>query len=70
MILTPGTFSDHDLSDHDLQSGAPRVCPHCDTPMQSVVVVIAHYRPAQTTCVCLACSYTVLNGGAPAVASC
>jgi hypothetical protein len=38
--------------------------------MQSVVVVIAHYRPAQISCVCLACSYTVLNGGAPAVAAC
>jgi hypothetical protein len=65
MILTPGTFSDDDL-----QTDAARVCPHCDMPMQSVVVVIAHYRPAQTSCVCLACSYAVLNGGAPAVAWC
>jgi hypothetical protein len=65
MILTPGTFSECDL-----QADAPRVCPHCHAPMQSVAVVIAHYRPAQTSCVCLACSYTALNGGASAVAAC
>ena len=57
MILTPGT-----LSDHDPPPDAPRVCPQCHTADAAVVIVIADYRPAQTVCVCLACSYTVLDG--------
>ena len=55
---------------HDPQPDAPRVCPQCHRPMQAVVIVIADYRPAQTLCVCLECSYTALDGTAPTVAAC
>ena len=65
MIRTPGT-----LPNHGPQPDIQRVCPQCNQPMHAVVVVIADYRPAQTVCVCLECSYTALDGGTPTGAAC
>jgi hypothetical protein len=64
MILTPGT-----LADPGPPTDATRVCPQCHRPMQAVVIVITDYRPAQTVCVCLECSYTCVDGGAPTAAA-